>query len=101
MTIKKGRVRIAKSIKGGGYRDPEKWDSTMENMIDAMIRLEESLSSNYFKNENIMTPNKSIKKDAGLAGLSFYFQPEGWALPTILFHTRRAVLGGMCGIYNV
>lgn len=36
--------RIAKSITVGGYRDPEKLDSTMDNMIDAMIRLEKALS---------------------------------------------------------
>lgn len=36
--------RIAKSITVGGYRDPEKWDSTIDAMIDAMIRLEKTLS---------------------------------------------------------
>ena len=40
----KRACRIAKSITVGGYRDPEKWDSTIDAMIDAMIRLEKTLS---------------------------------------------------------
>ena len=40
----KRACRIAKSITVGGYRDHEKWNSTMDNMIDTMIRLEKVLS---------------------------------------------------------
>ncbi len=40
----KRACRIAKSITVGGYRDPEKWDNIIDNMIDYMIRLEKALS---------------------------------------------------------
>ncbi len=40
----KRACRIAKTISLGGYRDPEKWDSAIDAMIDAMIRLEKALA---------------------------------------------------------
>jgi hypothetical protein len=40
----KRACRISKSITTGGYRDPEKWDSTIDNMIAAMISLEKALA---------------------------------------------------------
>lgn len=45
----KKACRISKSITLGGYRDPEKWDDTIDAMIDSMIRLEKALSPTISK----------------------------------------------------